>query len=251
MVNRKQSHSASSSGAAAGGAAGPLSAGEAPVPGIAELVRSEVSAALRDQANLDLIAGTISDAVTAAVLVKIRADVERNTAEINALKKSVSEYERKTRKLEEQLSVATDELEQYQRRNSLRVFGVAEDEAEDTDNQLIQIVQEKLGIEVCKADIDRSHRVGRKVSGATKPRPIIVKFVSYRKRAEIFREKRKLAKTGLTIREDLTRERLKLLNNAISHFGLQNVWTQDGRVIIKTPTGKKTVTNMCELNNIK
>lgn len=64
-------------------------------------------------------------------------------------------------------------------------------------------------------------------------RPIIVKFTSYRKRAEVFRAKRLLINTKITVREDLTKKRVELLRKCIDKFGLKNVWTQDGTIIVK------------------
>lgn len=233
-------------GAGGAGARSPA-AGEASLPDIGELVRSQVSAALHSKDTLDVIVQSITDSVTTAVMDKIQESVGRNSAEIQALRKSLAAQEKKSADLENKLIAATDELEQYQRRNSLRLFGVAENVQENTDDLVVTFAREKLGVQIDVTDIDRSHRVGRRLPGATKPRPIIIKFVSYRKRAEVFSQKRKLAKTGITVREDLTRERLKVLNVAISKFGLQNVWTQDGRIVVKTEEGKKSVTNMSEL----
>ncbi|KAJ8893936.1 hypothetical protein PR048_006537 [Dryococelus australis] len=66
------------------------------------------------------------------------------------------------------------------------------------------------------------------------PRPIIVKFTSYRRRNEVFRAKRFLTKSGVTKSEDLTMERLALLNAAIAKYGLHNVYTADGRIVVKS-----------------
>ena len=91
-------------------------------------------------------------------------------------------------------------------------------------------------MDITYADIDRSHRVGRKIEG--RERPIIVKFTSYRKRAEVFRAKRLLINTKITVREDLTKKRVELLRKCIDKFGLKNVWTQDGRIIVKDNNSK-------------
>ena len=55
-------------------------------------------------------------------------------------------------------------------------------------------------------EIDRSHRVG--VRNNDRPSPIIIiKFVGYCKHDEMFRSKKNLKATGVTIREDLTKAR--------------------------------------------
>ncbi|KAG8281583.1 hypothetical protein J6590_056149 [Homalodisca vitripennis] len=47
-----------------------------------------------------------------------------------------------------------DELEQYQRRDNLRVFGVKEEQGEDTDEMMVKLFTERLGVSVSLADID-------------------------------------------------------------------------------------------------
>ncbi|CAG2054774.1 unnamed protein product [Timema podura] len=55
------------------------------------------------------------------------------------------------------------------------------------------------------------------------PRPIIVKFNSYGVRGEVFRKKKLLKGKATTIREDLTVERFKLMQAAISRFEVKSV----------------------------
>ena len=163
---------------------------------------------------------------------------------VDRYEKKLEEKQSKIDALQRELRESTDELEQYQRRNSIRIFGKEEEAGEDTDCIAIAVSQ-KLGVNVDLHDIDRSHRVGRKVAG--KRRPIIVKFVSYRKRNEVFTAKRKLAGTGVTIREDLTRQRLQVLREAIQRFGQENVWSLDGTIIIKNGNNKVRVKSLEQL----
>ena len=111
-----------------------------------------------------------------------------------------------------------DSQEQYGRRNCLLCHGVAEPPQgmrirENTDAAVIDIMTNKLGLQVNDTDLDRSHRVGRKTQRSTKPRPIIVKFVTYKVRAEVFRSKRGLKKTGLGNTESLTRKKAQLYSS--------------------------------------
>jgi len=118
--------------------------------------------------------------------------------------------------------------------NNLRVFGVEERDGEDTDELLLGIFKEKLEVDVSLADIDRSHRVGRAPrpgpDGTVKPRAIIVKFTSYRTRRAVFSAKRKLRGDEVSISEDLTPHRYRLLRQATEIHGRGNVWTADGRI---------------------
>lgn len=217
---------------------------------IGQLVRTQVTAALQRADTLDLVVQAITDSVTTAVLEKLQSTIELNQNKVSALQKSLDEANEKLRILEKQTINRSDELEQYQRRNNIRVFGVPEEHGENTDEVFLKIAREKLGVHLSELDIDRSHRVGRRMPDSRKPRPIIIKFVSYRKRSEVFDTKKKLAKSGITLREDLTSERMKVLKSAISQYGLHNVWTRDGTIIVKTGAEKHSVSNDTELRSI-
>lgn len=134
-----------------------------------------------------------------------------------------------------------NEIQQYSRRNNLRVFGVPEPTqgvVEDTDTVLRDIFLNQLGVEVRPEEICRSHRIStgkHQSNGAIKnstPRPIIVKFVSYNTRRRVFAQKRKLKGQRIVIREDLTRKNIELLRRAEAAYGRENTWTSDGRIMI-------------------
>ncbi|KAL8570590.1 hypothetical protein ACOMHN_008947 [Nucella lapillus] len=81
------------------------------------------------------------------------------------------------------LQIQVDSLEQYSRRNNVRISGIPEPKGgsvqEDTDN-IVQKLGEAIGVRVTSEMIDRSHRVGKRTG--TSDRQIIVKFTSYRYR---------------------------------------------------------------------
>ena len=66
-----------------------------------------------------------------------------------------------------------------------------EKQDENTDNEVLNIFNNKLQINVKPEDLDRSHRLGRNRQVSSRPRRIIVKFARYNKRTEVFRSKKK------------------------------------------------------------
>ncbi|KAK7793013.1 hypothetical protein R5R35_003562 [Gryllus longicercus] len=100
-----------------------------------------------------------------------------------------------------------DELEQYPRRNSLRFFGISKSNNENIDTKVIKVARD-IGVSRTLEDIHRCHRVSPTNHG--KYHPIIVKLLSYRKRAEIFRNKRKLVGSGKVIRDSKIRNSKKM-----------------------------------------
>ena len=75
--------------------------------------------------------------------------------------------------------------DQYFRRNCLLVHGVEEQGQGNTDNIVLNVIKEHLDIELTGKDLGRSHRIC-KSSSKNKRRGIIVKFISYNDRREIF-----------------------------------------------------------------
>ena len=110
-----------------------------------------------------------------------------------------------------------DDLEQYGRRENIRIHNVAEStSAKDDDEDVLFKVADALKIELAKYDIQRVHRIGvKKTSRNAKPRPVIVRFVSYQKRNAFLFEKSKLRKSmhfsNAFITKDLTPLRSKML----------------------------------------
>ena len=96
------------------------------------------------------------------------------------------------------LSLQIDDQEQRSRNACLLFHGVNEDDADDTDNLVIDIMKSHLGVEMSMEGIQRSHRIGPKRNlhntraAKSKPRPIIVRFTDYRKRSEVFHAKKQM-----------------------------------------------------------
>lgn len=148
---------------------------------------------------------------------------------------------------------AVEAVEQYTRRNNLRVFGIPEEKGENTDQILMRIFEQKLGVAISFADIEKSHRLGKTPAVRDKGRPIIVRFASYRTRATVFSNKKKLKGSGITVREDLTKVRIDLLQKVQKAFGTRQVWTVDGKIFwVENVQGKlvKMTKKIEELHHI-
>lgn len=125
----------------------------------------------------------------------------------------------------------SDALESYSRRNCLLLFGVPEvsgTSESECEKAALEIFSTKLGVVVEPGQVERAHRLGKP---REKPRPIIVKFVSYKTRMQVFLEKKKLKGSPYMVGESLTKLRLAVLNKARDHFGLNKCWSSDGKVL--------------------
>ena len=60
-----------------------------------------------------------------------------------------------------------------------------------------------------------------------------VKFATYNVRGRVFREKRKLKGTGISITKSLTTKRIGQLNDAREKYVFNNVWSYDNKILYK------------------
>ena len=137
------------------------------------------------------------------------------------------------------------------------MFGYPEKERENTDNIVMDLAHNTLKVELSIDDIERSHRVGPKKEpgdrSGGKPRGIIVKFKSYRKRMEILKSRRKLKGTKCVIVEDLTAKNQSLLHEARGHSKVETAWSKDGQIIALlkgTAKTKKLIHNHDDLKKL-
>ncbi|XP_033123850.1 uncharacterized protein LOC117122406 [Anneissia japonica] len=150
----------------------------------------------------------------------------------------------------DEIDLALDDLEQYSRRNCLRFFGIKEASNEKADDIILKLAND-IGVDLTLDDIERSHRVGRKFDNSTKPRPIIVKFCSYRKRNDIIKSRRRLKGSGKFIHEDLTYKRQILMNQLRQKTAVLAVWSIDGRIFASIKkNGKEITQRVLSINDI-
>ena len=146
-------------------------------------VKDDLKAALCDPDVLELI----SKAVAAQVSSQLRK-------EIAGLRDKVAEKDREILFLKDQI----DSLEQYSRRNCLRISPVPEVSSESTDD-IVKTVAKTVGVTLPDSAIDRSHRVGKVTAGGlNRDRSILVKFTSYKYKEAMMKARRGLNKIDAT-----------------------------------------------------
>ena len=187
--------------------------------------------------------GAIVDGVLEGLHVRI-ASLETINKELleenNALKKDNAVLKGKVHEIEKEC----DGLEQYSRRNSLRITGIPESEENTKTDKIVLDMCKDIGVTLTESDIDRSHRVG-KPSGP-KPRQIIVKFTSYRSRQQVYKARSRLKASdykNVHINEDLTKIRNKLLYDVRQLLKNKNskvdgVWSTDDVILVKDTAGR-------------
>jgi len=110
------------------------------------------------------------------------------------------EYENKLDQLEEEKEQLRDEMvqktnllvflldrqDQYIRRENILIYGVEENKEDNDDGEKVLFkIADELEIDLEDNEIQRVHRLGQKRRNNENPRPIIARFVSYKKKKRI------------------------------------------------------------------
>lgn len=184
---------------------------------------------------------TLIDKITEKVEQSCKNKLKEQEEKINQMEKEVNNL-----KIElEQVKMDKDNVEQYTRKNNVRIFGIKEVNQENTENLVIKLCQEKLNINLTANDIEICHRVG--TNNNKNNRPIFVKLISNKVKNDIYYAKSKLKGLKITIREDITKHRMEIIKTAVEEFGPKNVWTQNGSMYIYCNNKKNYVKNVEEL----
>lgn len=187
-----------------------------------------------------------------AALEKFFSDVSKT----QALAKSIAEivkkdfekiletYEIRINTLEKEnnnLKRKLDNIEQHNRRNTLRIFGIKETENENVPEIVCDVINKQMELNIPQTNIEECYRIkNRKNEGESVKRDpaIIVKFSNYQDRRAMYTNKLKLKGSKIVVREDLTKRKLMLVNKSIDKYGRKNVWTSDGKIKVKTESGR-------------
>ena len=172
------------------------------------------------------------------------------TQHLEALEGSIVVNKKVSCTLKSEVDKLRDELDdqqQYSRRTCLLLHGVKEEQREDVETKVKEVLDSKLEIKLDEKDIARTHRLGKKKDDG-KPRPIIIRFLSYRQRKKVFDKKRKLKGSKIVLTENLTKKLYALLQSCKTKFGFDKVWSYDGRIyIVDDNEDKQVFTSMDQL----
>lgn len=197
--------------------------------------------ALSTQEFVDVLQSVVNEAIKTA-MGELGKKVEQ-------VVKDFSRLETENKQMIKDCTTRCVELEQYVRRNNLRLFGVQEVKQENCEIKVLtEVIQGKLGIRLPEYAIERAHRIGK---SGNKRRPIVIKFANYKFRNMVFTHKKLLKGTGIVIKEDLCSERLEVLKEATNKFGIEKVWTRDGAIMINLGDRIRRIVNTDELAELE
>ena len=174
--------------------------------------------------NLQKSHDTRCDRLEARLLTSERKIVEQ-TGTIKKLEDSYQNLLQTTEDIQARNSFGTtacseiqgrvDDLEDRSRRNNLCIEGIQEsprESWESTASKVLKLIKDKLSIQR-NIEIERAHRVGRSLGN--RPRTIVVKFLRFQDKDEVFQKKKLLARTDIYINEDFCRATIEERNRQL------------------------------------
>lgn len=189
--------------------------------------------------------------------IQLINNIKELSKKVDSLEKKIESKDQHIKHLEEKIKsieIKQDAQDQFTRRDTLRINGLAESKDENIEREVLHVFNDTMSVHppLKPEDIVRVHRIGRVDNNKT--RQVIVKLASYGKKEIVFKNKRSLAKTSLSVNEDLTQTRAKLLyraREARRNGIITSAWSSDGRIVVKMNNNLiKSAVTSDELDNI-
>lgn len=153
----------------------------------------------------------------------------------------------------EEQNLRINDIEQHSRKSNITISGLPEHSEESVMGLVIELAR-ILDVNLSPGEIVAAHRIGRKSEQSRKHRPVIVRFVTYAKRDELYQERKNLRDVVLPrdsaltqsmvenvyISDNLTRYNSALLFacRELKRAGkLTAAWSDSGRIKVKVNNG--------------
>lgn len=176
-----------------------------------------------------MIAKTVTEAINGALETTTKVIISELKEEIQSCIKTIKDDMCKVKQEIQKQSWKLDALEQYSRRESIKIIGLAEPApgvVEDTTELVVETCR-KIGVDVSRHDISVCHRLPGRAKA------VIAKFVRREKKIEVMKAKKQLKEIAgpkLMIFEDLTSLRSALLRELKKDPNVRRTFTRDGRI---------------------
>ena len=173
--------------------------------------------------------------------------IDKQALELNERNETVSDLQAQVKFLQtevDRVSLDMNHLEQYGRRNSLRISNFAYDKDKNMSEpvltaDVVGFLNDKVLPETSKiltSDVERCHPVG--LPNTKGYRQILIKFTSYQIKQLVYSNKKSLKNNlnGTFISEDLTRfnhNLVKSLSGLKKDKKINSYWTMNGRIFVK------------------
>lgn len=193
-------------------------------PQLQSLVKTLVSKVCTSQEFLENLTSMVVDTLKEHFENRIVSLEQQN----ENLKQQLVDYGKEIKTMNQKL----DRFEQNSRVNCIRIYGF-QGSGNNLTSDVIQFLGDKLQHTLQQSDIVDCYRLHSPNMNGDNKKPVIIKFRDVELKRRIYNSKSKLKGCKVTIREDLTYKRLKIVRDAIAALGHRNVWTREGIVFVR------------------
>lgn len=223
-------------------------------------IKAAINVAIKEMWMDEAFIKTLVDKVSTEIAKSVNKKIAACEEEIINIKNDLNQIKTESNKKIDSLNSAInnlhdenkellklcDHIEQQNKRQNVRIFNFKEEKDENIKQEVIDLFNNKMQMQLTANNIEVCHRIGKTKEG--KPRSIFLKLTDFQTKNNIFRKKKLLKGTGVVIKEDLTPVRLGIVNSAIAKTSLRDVWTENGKIIIKIKDTIRSLTTMDELS---
>lgn len=173
-------------------------------------------------------------------LEQINDNMRKQLSDIKTVVESQNDALKVNEKKCDDLMTRVVELEQYSRRENLKIFGLAESRGEDIKKEVVEFLTNTMKCDIDETDISAVHRLDTKshasiINGA---RPVIVRFTNRETKISVMRSRKILKGSKVFISDHLCKSMNALFNRVRKHTQVENAWSWDGSVFFKDTSGK-------------
>nr|CAI5865911.1 unnamed protein product [Callosobruchus analis] len=209
-------------------------------------ISNGIKSLLKEEDFIKHLVEKVADSVTKNLSTKI-AELEQKLEKLEADNSTVIadiKEEMAIMKTEnDYLMKKFDQLDQQSRLNNVRIFSLKEQAGEDLEAEIIRLFDSKLGIQIKMEDIVFCKRIGKMRQGKT--RGILLKLANTKLKQRVYN-----SGTGVVMKEDLTENKMKLMEAAIEKTSLRDVWSSMGNVFAMKNNVRHLIDSKAALDNL-
>ncbi len=189
------------------------------------------------------VAASLKDAILNELKTDIRSLIQAETKHLHDEIVSLKTENQGLKNAMIDCKLEIDELEQYGRRMCLNISNVPGDTGDNTENLEKKVLSytEKLNLGITANDIDRCHRLGKRLGESN--RKTVIKFTNSSARYKLYGARKKIG-DGIFVQENLTRFREKLAYEArqlVRSDKLDKTWVAGCNIYAQLPHTVKSI----------
>lgn len=176
-----------------------------------------------------LISESIAEILTETVISQmVDKVIEKTSEKIKVVSSNLEQHGKYIEKFRVNMEEKIDNIEQFSRRNNIRIYGLKEGENENIQLVVDNFFTEKMGLHDMEEKIDYCHRIGKSTSDGK--RAILVRLKTRAARDIVISNRKVLKGTQITVTEDMTALRHRWLKEVVEVIGGRSVWTLNGQI---------------------